>query len=58
MKRGRAWAASRNEPIVHMLDLSMIKYIGPEDREVPSQEERQVYARKQKESGEYEKWVI
>jgi hypothetical protein len=41
-----------------MLDLSMIKYIGPEDREVPSQEERQDYARKQKESGEYEKWVI
>ncbi len=58
MKKGRAWAASTNEPMVQMLDLSMIKYIGPEDREVPSQEDRQEYARKQKESGEYEKWVI
>jgi citrate synthase len=58
MKKGRAWAASKNEPMVQMLDLSMIKYIGPEDREVPSQEDRQEYARKQKESGEYEKWVI
>jgi len=58
MKKGRAWAASRNEPMVQMLDLSMIKYIGPEDREVPSQEERQKYAREQKESGEYKQWVI
>jgi citrate synthase len=58
MKKGRAWAASKNEPMVQMLDLSMIKYIGPGDREVPSQEERQVYAREQKEFGEYKKWVI
>jgi len=58
MKKGRAWAASINEPMVQMLDLSMIKYIGPDDREVPSQEERQEYARKQKELGEYKKWVI
>lgn len=58
MKKGHAWAASKREPMVQMLDLSTIKYIGPEDREVPSQEERQEYARKQKESGEYEKWVI
>jgi len=58
MKRGRAWAASKNEPMVQMLDLSMIKYIGPEDREAPSQEERQEYAKKQKESEEYKKWVI
>ena len=58
MKKGRAWAASRNEPMVQMLDLSMIKYIGPEDREVPSQEDRQEYAIKQKEEGEYKKWVI
>jgi citrate synthase len=58
MKRGRAWAASRNEPMVQMLDLSMIKYVGPEDREAPSQEERQEYARAQKESGEYLQWVI
>lgn len=58
MKKGHAWAASKREPMVQMLDLSMIKYIGPEDRKVPSQEERQEYARKQKESGEYKKWVI
>jgi citrate synthase len=58
MKRGRAWAASRNEPMVQMLDLSMIKYVGPPDREVPSQEERQEYANAQKASGEYKKWLI
>ena len=57
-KKGRAWAASKREPMVQMLDLSMIKYEGPEDRKVPSQEERQEYARKQKEKGEYKKWVI
>jgi len=58
MKRGHAWAASRREPMVQMLDLSMIKYVGPDDREVPTQEERQEYAKKQKESGEYKQWVI
>ena len=58
MKKGRAWAASRSEPMVQMLDLSMIKYAGPEDRPVPTQEERQEYAKAQKESGEYRKWVI
>jgi citrate synthase len=58
LKKGRAWAASRNEPMVQMLDLSMIKYIGPDDRPVPKQEERQAYAKKQKEEGEYKKWVI
>ncbi len=58
MKKGRAWGASRNEPMVQMIDLSMIKYIGPEDRIVPKQEERQEYAQKQKEEGEYKKWVI
>jgi hypothetical protein len=58
MKKGRAWAASKNEPMVQMLDLSMIKYIGPDDREVPSQEERQEYAQAQKDEGEYKKWVI
>jgi len=41
-----------------MLDLSMIKYVGPPDREVPGQAERQEYARKQKEEGEYKKWTI
>jgi citrate synthase len=58
MKKGHAWAASKREPMVQMIDLSMIEYIGPEDREVPSQEERQEYARKQKQDGRYKKWVI
>ncbi|MDE2773321.1 MAG: hypothetical protein OXI46_06390 [Gemmatimonadota bacterium] len=58
MKRGRAWGASRREPMVQVIDLSMIKYVGPDDRRVPKQEERQEYARKQKEEGEYKKWVI
>jgi citrate synthase len=58
MRKGHAWAASKREPMVQMLDLSMIKYVGPEDREVPSQEERQEYAKKQKEEGEYKKWVL
>lgn len=58
MKKGHAWAASKREPMVQMLDLSMIKYIGPADREVPSQEERQEYARKQKEEGEWKKWAL
>lgn len=58
MKKGRAWAASKSEPMVQMLDLSMIKYIGPEEREVPPQEQRQEYAKRQLEEGEYKKWVI
>ncbi len=58
MKRGRAWGASRREPMVQMIDLSMIKYVGPADREVPSQEERQEYAKTQKAEGEYKQWVI
>ena len=58
MKKGRAWGASRNEPMVQMIDLSMIKYVGPADRRVPKQAERQEYARKQKEEGEYKQWVI
>ena len=58
MKKGRAWGASRREPMVQMIDLSMIKYIGPEDRRVPKQHERQEYAKKQKEEGEYKQWVI
>jgi len=58
MKRGRAWGASKSEPMVQMIDLSMIKYVGPPDRKVPKQSERQEYARKQKEEGEYKKWVI
>jgi len=58
MKKGRAWGASRNEPMVQMIDLSMIKYVGPEDRIVPKQADRQEHARKQKKEGEYKKWVI
>jgi hypothetical protein len=44
--------------MVQMIDLSMIKYIGPQDRIVPKKEEQQEYARKQKEEGEYKQWVI
>jgi hypothetical protein len=44
--------------MVQMIDLSMIKYVGPEDRVVPKQEERQEYATEQKKEGEYKKWVI
>ncbi len=58
LRKGHAWAASKREAMVQMLDLSMIEYIGPEDRKVPSQEERQEYAAKQKEQGEYKKWAI
>ncbi len=58
LKKGRAWGASRNEPMVQMLDLAMIKYIGPEDRDVPTQEDRAEYAKKQLESGEYKRWLI
>jgi len=58
LKKGRAWAASKREPMVQMLDLSMIKYLGPEDREVPLLSERQEYAKKQKEEGEYKKWAL
>jgi len=58
MKKGRAWAASKREPMVQMLDLTMIKYAGPDDRDVPPIEERQEYATKQKEEGEYREWVI
>lgn len=58
IRKGRAWAASKNEPMVQMLDLSMLKYIGPEDREVPPREERQAHAKDQLEKGEYKKWVI
>ncbi len=58
MKRGRAWGASRAEQMVQMLDLSMIRYVGPDDRKVPTQAERQDYARRQKKEGEYQKWVI
>jgi len=58
LKKGRAWAASKREPMVQMLVLSMIKYLGPGDREVPPISERQEYAKKQKEEGEYKKWAL
>jgi citrate synthase len=58
LKKGRAWGASRNEPMVQMLDLAMIKYIGPADREVPPVSERQTYAKKELESGEFRKWAL
>ncbi len=58
MKRGRAWMASRGEKMVQMLDLSMIVYDGIPDRQVPPQEEREAYARKELEKGAYKKWTL
>ena len=58
MKRGHAWMASTRERMVQLLDLSMIIYEGIPDRPVPTQEERQEYAKKEREKGEYKKWVL
>ena len=58
LKKGHAWMASTREPMVQMLDLSMIVYDGIPDRPVPTQDEREEYARKELESGEYKKWVL
>jgi hypothetical protein len=58
MKRGRAWMASTEEKMIQMLDLSMIVYDGIPDRPVPSQGEREDYARKELEKGEYKKWAL
>lgn len=58
LKKGRAWGASRSEPMVQMLDLAMIKYIGPDDREVPPMTDRQAYAKKELESGDYKRWSL
>ncbi len=58
MKKGHAWMASTREKMVQMLDLSMIVYDGIPDRPVPSQEEREEYAQKELEKGEYKKWVL
>jgi citrate synthase len=58
MKKGHAWMASIREKMVQLLDLSMIAYGGPEDRPVPTQEERQEVARKELEKGDYKKWVL
>jgi len=58
MKKGRAWMASTGEKMVQMLDLSMIVYDGIPDRPVPTQEDREEYARKELEKGEYKKWVL
>jgi citrate synthase len=58
MKRGRAWMASRGEKMVQMLDLSMIVYDGIPDRPVPTQEEREEYAKEELKKGEYKKWVL
>ena len=58
MKKGRAWAASKREPMVQMLDLSMIKYAGPADREVPEPGRATGVCQKQKEEGEYKRWTI
>ena len=58
LKRGRAWMASTQEKMVQMLDLSMIAYDGIPDRPVPTQDEREEYAKKELEKGEYKKWAL
>ena len=58
MKKGRAWMASAGEKMVQMLDLSMIAYEGIPDRPVPTQAEREEYAKKELEKGEYKKWAL
>ena len=50
--------ASTEEKMIQMLDLSMIVYDGIPDRPVPSQGEREDYARKELEKGEYKKWAL
>lgn len=58
MKKGRAWMASTGEKMVQMLDLSMIVYDGIPGRPVPTQEEREEYAKRELEKGEYKRWVL
>ncbi len=58
VKRGRAWMASTQEKMIQMLDISMIGYDGIPDRPVPTQEEREEYARKELEKGDYKKWSL
>ena len=50
--------ASAEEKMIQMLDLSMIVYDGIPDRPVPTQGEREDYARKELEKGEYKKWAL
>lgn len=58
MKTGHAWMASTRESMIQLLDLSMIAYEGIPDRPVPTQEEREEYAQKELEKGDYRKWVL
>ena len=58
MKKGRAWAASTREPMIQLLDLSMIQYEGIPDRVVPEQEQREDYATREMEKGEWKKWNL
>lgn len=58
MKKGHAWAASTREPMVQMLDLSMIQYEGIPDRVVPEQEQREDYAKRELTKGEWKKWNL
>jgi citrate synthase len=58
LKKGHAWAASTREPMVQMLDLSMIEYEGIPDRVVPEQEQREDHAERELEKGEWKKWNL
>ena len=50
--------ASTQEKMIQMLDLSMIVYEGIPNRPVPSQDEREEYAKKELEKGEYKRWAL
>lgn len=58
LKKKRAWSASVKEPMVQLLDLSMIQYEGRPDRVVPTQDEREAYAEEELRNGEWEKWNL
>jgi hypothetical protein len=58
MKRGQPWMASRYQPMIQLLDLSMIKYVGPPERAVPTTKEREKIAEEQKKSGEWREWSV
>lgn len=58
MKRGHPWMASVREKMVQLLDLSMIEYVGPPEKPVPTPKEREKVAEEQSKTGEWREWSI
>lgn len=58
LKQGRAWAASTREPMIQMLDLSMIQYEGIPDRVVPLQEQREDFSDREMAKGDWKQWNL